>query len=163
MEIKKFRHNTIRRLKEIKEEQGLSISKIMEMLESHGQYVSEATLKKVFSDGSEDKTFRMQDTLIPLADVLFDLYGDKSGLDDVDSLKQIIREKNKMIDMFAIKLEEQNDAYASKERLYEDRKSVYEKHIAHLEEQVAKLQSAAERKDSMIEKLVSELLKLKSE
>ena len=163
MEIKKFRQNTIRRLKEIKEEQGLSISKIIEMLEEHGQYVSEATLKKVFSDGSEDKTFRMQDTIVPLADVLFDIYGDKSGLDDVESLRQIIKEKNKMIDMFAIKLEEQNETYASKERLYEDRKAIYEKHIAHLEEQIVRLQSAAERKDAMIENLVSTLLKLKSE
>ena len=163
MEIKKFRQNTIRRLKEIKEEQGLSISKIMEMLEEHGQYVSEATLKKVFSDGSEEKAFRMQDTIVPLADVLFDIYGDKSGLDDVESLRQIIKEKNKMIDMFAIKLEEQNETYASKERLYEDRKAIYEKHIAHLEEQIVRLQSAAERKDAMIENLVSTLLKLKSE
>ena len=82
MEVEKMKRKTIRRLKEIKAEQQLSYSQIMKMLEDAGQYVSEATLKKVFADGSEEKSFRYQDTILPLADVLLDLYGDRSGLED---------------------------------------------------------------------------------
>ena len=104
MEIEKMKRKTIHRLKEIKAEQGLSISQIMKMMEERGQYVGEATLKKVFADGSEEKSFRYQDTIMPIADVLLDLYGDKSGIDDAESLRHIIREKNKLIELLMIKL-----------------------------------------------------------
>lgn len=80
---------------EIKQEQGLTIPQIADMLEARGQFISEATLKKVFQEGSEDKNFRYQDTIAPLADVLLDIYGDTSGLQDIESLKQIIREKKR--------------------------------------------------------------------
>ena len=94
MEVEKMKRKTIRRLKEIKAEQQLSYTQIMKMLEDAGQYVSEATLKKVFADGSEEKSFRYQDTILPLADVLLDLYGDKSGIEDAESLREIIRENS---------------------------------------------------------------------
>ena len=118
MEIEKLKRKTIRRLKEIKSEQGLSISQIMDMLEKAGQFVSEPTLKKIFSEGSEELNFRYQDTIMPVADVLLDKYGDKSGLDDAESLRQIIREKNKYIEMILFKLEEQQETYAREKALY---------------------------------------------
>ena len=76
MEIEKLKKTTIERLKRVKVEQELSVSKIMELLEAKGKYVSEATVKRVFSEGSEDFNFRYQDSIAPLADVLLDLYGD---------------------------------------------------------------------------------------
>ena len=76
MEIEKLKKTTIIRLKKVKEEQALSIPNIMDLLEAKGKFVSEATLKRVFSDGSEDFNFRYQDSIAPLADVLLDLYGD---------------------------------------------------------------------------------------
>jgi cell division septum initiation protein DivIVA len=158
MEVEKLKRKTIKRLKQIKAEQGLSIPQIMEMMERHGKYVSESTLKKVFADGSEEKSFRYQDSIAPVADVLLDIYGDTSGLDDADSLRQIIREKNKLIELFAIKVEELGEEAKAREKLYEDRKAVFEKTIESLELQVHRLHEQVDRKDNMLEKLVNALL-----
>lgn len=163
MEVEKMKRKTIRRLKEIKAEQQLSYSQIMKMLEDAGQYVSEATLKKVFADGSEEKSFRYQDTILPLADVLLDLYGDKSGLEDAESLREIIREKNKFIESLIVKIDEQKAIYAKNEEMYEDRKAIYQKQIEQLQAQIARCEKAIDRKDAMIERLLNATLQERSE
>lgn len=158
MELEKMKRKTIKRLKQIKSEQGLSIPQIMEMMEKQGKFVSESTLKKVFADGSEEKPFRYQDSIAPVADVLLDIYGDSSGLEDVQSLQQIIREKNKLIELLVIKLEECADDAKNRDKLYEDRKSAYEKTIASQELQISRLHEQVDRKDVMIERLLNEVL-----
>lgn len=159
MEIEKMKRRTIHRLKEIKAEQGLSISQIMNMMEERGQFVSEATLKKIFQDGSEEKNFRYQDTIMPVADVLLDLYGDKSGIDDCEALRHIIREKNKLIELLMMKLEEQAKAHAEKEVVYADRKAAFEKQIEQLGGQIARYEKAIDRKDDLIERLLDATIK----
>ena len=151
MELEKLKKSTIIRLKRVKAEQGLSISKIMDLLEEKGKFVSEATVKRVFSEGSEDFNFRYQDSIAPLADVLLDWYGESSGLDDVSALKQIIHDKNQTIEFMMIKFEEQ--------------KTAYEKNVAHLKEQIQSLnerldfrERVVDRKDAVIEKLLNAYL-----
>ena len=91
---------------------------------------------------------------MPIADVLLDLYGDKSGIDDADSLRHIIREKNKLIELLMMKLEEQAKAHSEKELVYADRKAAFEKQIQHLEAQIARYEKAIDRKDDLIERLL---------
>jgi 5'-3' exonuclease len=158
MELEKMKRKTIKRLKQIKTEQGLSISQIMDLMEKQGKFVSEATLKRVFADGSEEKVFRYQDSIAPIADVLLDIYGDTSGLDDIESLRQIIREKNKLIELLVIKIEELGEEAKAREKLYEDRKAAFEKTIESLELQVHRLHEQVDRKDIMLEKLVNTIL-----
>ena len=150
MEIEKLKKTTIIKLKKIKQEQGLSIKKIMDLLEDRGQFVSEGSLKKIFAEGSEEKSFRYQDTLAPLADVLLDIYGDQSEINDAGSLKQIIREKNKQIEFLMIKLEEQKDVYA-------ERKAMYERRIEELNAQLNRLDESSVRKDKMLEQLINKM------
>jgi hypothetical protein len=151
MEIEKMKRKTIRRLKEIKSEQGLSVPKIMDLMEERGQFVSESTIKRVFADGSEEQSFRYQDSIAPIADVLLDIYGDTSSLEDAESLRHIIREKNKLIEFLMIKLDEQEAAFESRKSMYEERKSIYDRNIARLEKQI-------ERKDDLIERLLNTYL-----
>lgn len=162
MEVEKMKRKTIRRLKEIKAEQQLSYTQIMKILEDAGQYVSEATLKKVFADGSEEKSFRYQDTILPLADVLLDLYGDKSGIEDAESLREIIREKNKFIESLIVKLDEQKEIQSKNEAMCEERKAIYQKQIEQLQAQIARCEKAIDRKDAMIERLLNATLQEKS-
>ena len=151
MELEKLKKSTIIKLKKIKQEQNLSIKKIMDLLEDRGQFVSEGTLKKIFAEGSEEKSFRYQDTLAPLADVLLDIYGDQSEINDAGSLKQIIREKNKQIEFLMIKMEEQKDVYA-------ERKAMYEHRIEDLLNQLNRLDVSVARKDEIIGKLMDKYL-----
>lgn len=158
MELEKLKRNTIKRLKQIKQEQGFSISQIMDLMEKQGKFVSESTLKKVFAEGSEDKPFRYQDSIAPVADVLLDIYGDTSGLDDIESLRQIIREKNKLIELLGIKIEEMGEEAKNRNTLYADRKATFEKTISALELQVSRLHEQIDRKDIMLDKLVNKML-----
>ena len=151
MEIEKMKRKTIHRLKQIKAEQGLTIPKIMDLMEERGQFVSEATIKRVFADGSEEQNFRYQDSIAPIADVLLDMYGDTSNLDDADSLRHIIREKNKLIEFLMIKLDEKEQDFERQRVLYEERKANYEKTISRFETQIA-------RKDDLIERLLNKYL-----
>ena len=151
MELEKLKKSTIIKLKKIKQEQDLSIKKIMDLLEDQGQFVSEGTLKKIFAEGSEEKSFRYQDTLAPLADVLLDIYGDQSEVNDVATLKRIIREKNKQIEFLMVKMEEQKEVYA-------ERKTMYERRIEDLNAQLKRLDISVEKKDKMLEQLMDKYL-----
>lgn len=151
MELEKLKKSTIIKLKKIKQEQNLSIKKIMDLLEDQGQFVSEGTLKKIFAEGSEEKSFRYQDTLAPLADVLLDIYGDQSEVNDAAILKRIIREKNKQIEFLMVKMEEQKEVYA-------ERKAMYERRIEDLNAQLKRLDISVEKKDKMLEQLMDKYL-----
>jgi transcriptional regulator with XRE-family HTH domain len=50
MEIAKLQRTTVERLRTVRKEHGLTISQICEMLDSKGYFLSEATVKRVFSD-----------------------------------------------------------------------------------------------------------------
>lgn len=148
MEIEEIKKSTVFKLRETKKQHDLSIANIMDMLETKGKYLSESTVKRLFSENADPTSFKYRDTIAPLADVLLDLYSDKSGTEDVEALKAMIHDKNKTISILVARDEE--------------RKADYEKRIAHLQDQIAKLEEhldfrerVIERKDEVIEKLIT--------
>lgn len=148
MEIEEIKKSTVQKLRQVKKERDLTISNIMDMLESKSKYLSEGTVKRLFSDSSDPTSFKYRDTIAPLADVLLDLYSDKSGSDDVGALKALIHDKNKTISILIARDEE--------------RKLDYERRISHLQKQINKLEEhldfrerVIERKDAVIEKLIT--------
>ena len=110
----------------VKKEHDLTISKIMDLLNSKGCFISEATVKRIFANNSDPLSFKYRDTISPLAEVLLDFYKDDSGLEDTIALKALIHEKNKMIDVLLYMNEEQKVDY-------ERRKSYLKKQIERLE------------------------------
>lgn len=150
MEIEKLQRTTVERLRNVRRENGLTIPQICEMLDKKGYFISEATVKRVFSENHDPTSFRYRDTIAPLADVLLDLYDEKSGSDDVEALKAMIHDKNKMIDLLVVKNEEL--------------KRDHEKRVAHLQRQIDSLEKhlewrekVVERKDAVIEKLINKV------
>ena len=97
MEINKLKRDTVERLRKVKKDNGLTISQIMDMLEKNNCYISEATIKKVFSENNDPGSFKYQSTIAPLADVLLDMFSDDSGSEDIAALKTLIHDKNEMI------------------------------------------------------------------
>lgn len=151
MEVQKLQKSTVERLRVVRKEHGLTIPQICEMLDSKGYFLSEATVKRVFSENHDPLSFRYRDTLAPLADVLLDLYSDKSNSEDIAALKAMIHDKNKMIDMLIIK--------------NEDLKTDYEKRLNHLYKQIEKLEQhldfrerVIQQKDKVIEKLLGKVI-----
>ena len=77
------------KLKAVKEEKGLSLNKIAELVEKNGDFISRSSIQRVFADGSEDTSFRYEDTLRPIAKALLDIETiDKS--DEVFTVKVFI-------------------------------------------------------------------------
>lgn len=151
MEIDKLKRVTVERLRKVKKDNGLTVSGIMDMLEKKNYFISEATLKRVFSENNDPKSFKYQSTLAPLADVLLDMYIDDSGIEDVSALKTMIHDKNEMISILVVKNEEI--------------RADYEKRIAHLQKQLATMEEhllfrekQIDKKDDIISKLLSKVV-----
>lgn len=151
MERKNVILQTIRRLKEIKEENSLTIPQIMEKVEKKGVFVSEATLKRVFSPGSEQMNFRYQDSIAPVADVLFEEYGDTSPTDDPHELRKLLRERDKEIAKLTIKIEGMEDA----KKMFQERQKILENFIFQLQSEVELLKSQIEKKDAMFDRIMT--------
>ena len=149
MEITKMQQDTIERIRKTKEEAQLSISDIMDMLADKGYHqLTESTVKRLFNRNSDPMSFKYRTTVVPLADVLLDMYSDNSNSEDVAALKAMIRDKNKTIEILVDKCE--------------DLKVEYEKRIAHLKKQVTELndhlmfrERMIDKKDGIIDKLLN--------
>lgn len=158
MESKKVIVRTIKRLKEIKEEQGLSVSQIMSKMAEKGYPVSESTLKRIFAPGSEKMSFRYQESIAPVAEVLFEEYGDTGATDDAAELRKIIADRDKTIENLMIKIEEQEKSAQQFQKMCTERRTLLESHISDLQAEVELLRSQIEKKDKMFERIMSRLV-----
>ena len=99
-------------LKEVRKEKNLSFDKILDLMKENGDFLSKSTLSRVFADGSEDKTFRYDDTIRPIAKALLDIENLEKD-DDIDT-----------------------QAYKAILKLKKDLLFEYEKQIADLKEEI---------------------------
>lgn len=82
------------KLKQVREERNLSFSDILKMMEGNGDYLSKSTLSRVFSDGSEELSFRYEETIRPIANALLDIDNieDDDNM-DVGAMKTLLKYK----------------------------------------------------------------------
>lgn len=158
MESKKVIVRTIKRLKEIKEEQSLSVSQIMSKMSEKGYPVSESTLKRIFAPGSEKMSFRYQESIAPVAEVLFEEYGDTGVTDDAAELRKIVTDRDKTIENLMIKIEEQEKSAQQFQKMCAERRTLLESHISDLQAEVELLRSQIEKKDVMFERIMSRIV-----
>lgn len=86
------------KLKEVREEKGYSFGDIMNLVEENGDYVSKTTLSRVFSDGSENLSFRYEDTIRPIANALLDIENiEETDNLDTQAMKSLLKYKNQRI------------------------------------------------------------------
>lgn len=151
MEIATLKKDTVERIRKVKKEKDMTISDILDLLEKKNYFLSEATLKRVFSENNDPSSFKYRDTIVPLADVLLDFYEDQSGTEELAALKSMIRDKNMTISILVAKNEEL--------------RSDYDKRIAHLQKQIDRLEKnldfregVVQQKDKVIEKLINKVI-----
>jgi len=81
----------ILKLKKERQEKGLSYNNILDLMEKNGDYMSKSTLSRVFAEGSEDRTFMYDETILPIANVLLDyIPSDKN--DNVEELEHQLQD-----------------------------------------------------------------------
>lgn len=141
-------------LKAVKSERNLSLADIITMIEENGDFVSKSSLSRLFSDGSEDISFK-EETILPLCRALLDIENiEETDTTDAAALKSIIRYKGERISELKQQIEQlQMDLATEKLRHHEKR----DKERAEAQRKADFLIRQIEYKDSRIDKLMDAL------
>ncbi len=160
----------ILKLKEVREEKGLSYGDILDLMEKNGDFLSKSTISRVFSEGSEDLSFRYEETVRPIAKALLDMETiEEDDTMDVQAMKSLLKYKIKRIEELEQQIEHLNSLIDKQkiqfhEKIDEERER-FNKSIDFLKEQVAYkdkrmdlLLESVTAKDKRIEELLTRIL-----
>ena len=87
------------RLKEVREEKGLSFGDILSLMEANGDYLSKSTLSRVFAEGSEENSFKYEETIRPIANAMLDIETiEEEDPTDIATMKSLLKYKLKVIE-----------------------------------------------------------------
>lgn len=86
-------------LKKVREEKQLSFGDILDLMEKNGDYLAKSTLSRVFADGSEECSFKYEETIRPIAKALLDIEDieDTDNL-DIRAMKSLLKYKIQVIE-----------------------------------------------------------------
>lgn len=156
-------------LKAVKSERNLSLADIITMIEENGDFVSKSSLSRLFSDGSEDISFK-EETILPLCRALLDIENiEETDTTDAAALKAIIRYKGQRISELKQQIE-RLELDLSREKLkrheaLDAEREMYNRRVDFLKEQVAlkdkrmdQLLEAVFVKDSQYNELLKQYL-----
>ena len=130
------------KLKEVREEKGLSFNDILKLMEKNGDYLVKSTLSRVFAEGSEDCSFKYEETLRPIAKALLDIENEEETDDlDTKAVKALLKYKIQRIEELEQQIEQLESALdkekiKSHEKLDEERER-FNRSIDFLKEQIA--------------------------
>ena len=153
-------------LKEVREEKGLSYNDILSLMEKNGDYLSKSTISRVFSEGSEEMSFRYEETIRPLAKVLLDIetIEDDDTL-DTRAMKSLLKYKIQRIEELEKQVEKLDSDIVriklSNHEKMEAEREVYNRRVEFLKGQI---ELKDKRMDQLLEavftkdKLYNELL-----
>ena len=89
----------IMKLKEVRKEKDLSYGDILELMEQNGDFLSKSTISRIFQDGSENQSFRYEETIRPIAKALLDIETIEADDDiDVQAMKSLLQYKIQRIE-----------------------------------------------------------------
>ena len=131
----------IRNLKRVRNEDGLSISDIVNMCENNGEAVSESTVKKVFADGSEAFSFHYESTLKPIINALLGDHEEAPETEMMISVAEFKAAKIKDLEVQMARMEES-----------------YKRRIEFLKNQIEIKDARIDKRDEMISKLIDSIL-----
>lgn len=146
------------KLKEVRQEKELSFGDILNLMEANGDYLSKSTLSRVFADGSEDGSFKYEETIRPIAKALLDI----ETIEDTDNMDvramksllkykiQVIEDLEKQIEILKADLTKEKLKYH--EKLDKERTN-FQKSLNFCKEQIA-------LKDNRIDQLLDTSTKL---
>lgn len=132
----------ILRLKDVRNERGYSYGDILDLLERNGDFLSKSTISRVFQDGSEELSFRYEETIRPIAKALLDIETIEEDDDlDVQAMKSLLQYKINRIEELEQQIEQLEVSF-DKERLkfhekMEQERARFNKSIEFLKNQVS--------------------------
>lgn len=132
----------IMKLKAVRDEKGLSYGDILNLMEKNGDYLAKSTISRVFADGSEEMSFRYEETIRPIANALLDIetIEDDDNM-DTRAMKSLLKYKIERIEELEKQIEGLETALdKEKIRAYEeleDKQAQWAKTIEFLKEQIS--------------------------
>lgn len=106
----------IANLKDVKQAKGLSINDIVELT---GNLVSKTTVQRVFADGSEEISFRYEETLRPIANALLNVDTiNETDNPEILAMKSLLKYKSQLIDEMENKINELNANFDKEKMAY---------------------------------------------
>ena len=160
----------ILKLKEVRKEKDLSYGNILDLMEKNGDFLSKSTISRVFQDGSEDLSFRYEETIRPIAKALLDIETIEDNDDiDVQAMKSLLQYKIQRIEELERQIEQLESALDKEKIKYhekmEQERNQWSKSIEFLKEQVSlkdkridMLLDAVYTKDSQFKVLLEQIL-----
>lgn len=159
------------KLKEVREEKGLSYNDILSLLEQNHEYLAKSTIARVFGEGSEDLSFRYEETIRPIANALLDIEKFEETDDlDTKAMKSLLKYKIDRIEDLERQVEQLESALDKEKIKYHEKldaeREIFNQRIDFLKEQVAykdkrmdMLLEAVFEKDKMHKEMLDKLLK----
>lgn len=160
----------ILKLKEVRNEKGLSYNDILDLMEKNGDFLSKSTISRVFADGSEDSSFRYEETIRPIAKALLDIenIGDDDDM-DIKAMKSLLKYKMQRIEdlehqVEQLKIDLQSEKLKHHEKLDTER-AQWSRSIEFLKNQISLkdkrmdfLLDTVQKRDSSIDDLLKVVL-----
>ena len=159
------------KLKEVREEKGLSFNDILELLEKNGNYIAKSTLSRVFADGSEELNFKYEETIRPIANALLDIEHEEETDDlDTKALKSLLKYKIQRIEELEKQVEHLESTLDKEKIKYHEKldeeRAQFHKSLDFLKEQVAYkdtrmdlLLEAVHEKDALHREMLDKVLR----
>lgn len=130
------------KLKEVREEKNLSYTDILALMEKNGDFVSKSTLSRVFAEGSEELSFKYEETIRPIANALLDIETiEETDNMDVQAMKSLLKYKIQRIEDLEKQVRNLQSALDKEKLKYHEKldaeREQYFRRIDFLKEQVA--------------------------
>lgn len=159
------------KLKEVREEKGLSYNDILDLMENNGDFLSKSTISRVFAEGSEEMSFRYEETIRPIANALLDIETEEETDDmDTKAMKSLLKYKIQRIEELEQQVEHLETALDKEKIKYHDKldkeRELFNNRIDFLKEQISlkdkrmdQLLEAVFQKDLQHNEMLAKLLK----
>jgi transcriptional regulator with XRE-family HTH domain len=160
----------ILKLKAVRDEKGYSYTDILSLMEKNGDFLSKSTLSRVFAEGSEDLSFKYEETIRPIAKALLDMETIEEDDDmDVRAMKSLLKYKIERIEELEAKIRElaatiDREKVKAHEKLDKER-DMYNRRVDFLKEQISlkdkrmdQLMEAVFKKDAQHAEMLEKLL-----
>lgn len=151
------------KLKEVRLEKGLSLNDIVDLVEQNGDFISRSSVQRVFADGSEDATFKYDETIRPIANALLDI--DRIETEDnldTQALKILLQYKNQTIKELELQLDKEKLKYHEKldKERDQSRKSIefLKEQVAYKDKRMDLLLDSVKEKDARFNELLDHIL-----
>ena len=151
------------KLKAVRDEKELSYNDILTLVEKNGDCVSRSSIQRVFADGSEDTSFRYEDTIRPIANALLDIETIEDTDDlDIQAMKVLLQYKIQRIEELEQQLDKEKIKYHEKleKEREQSRRSIefLKEQISYKDKRMDLLLQSVEKKDKRLDELIEHIM-----